>query len=215
VAASGGYWITMSSDRVIADPDTITGSIGVFAMLPTADKLLDKIPVHTGGYTTTWLAGAYDLRRSMDPRFAALMQAGVQHTYDEFTLKAGRARGKTPAQIDAVAQGRIWTGQQALDRGLIDQLGSFDDAIKAAEKLAGIKAEDAKIRYVEREQSRTERFLQSLDDVLAPSLMQAVRAQLGFTPPKELVDAGRELAWLGDMSKRGEAVAHCLCSIAP
>ncbi|MBV8604273.1 MAG: signal peptide peptidase SppA [Pelomonas sp.] len=211
VAASGGYWITMASDRVIADPDTITGSIGVFAMLPTADKLLDKLSVHTGGYTTTWLAGAYDPRRPMDPRFAALMQAGVQHTYDEFTAKAAQARGKTPAQVDAVAQGRIWTGRQALERGLIDALGSFDDAIKSAEQLAGVKAEDARIRYVEKEPSRTERLLQSLDDVVAPSLLDGLRAQLGFMPPKALVDAGRELAWLSDRAARGEVVAHCLC----
>jgi len=203
----------MASDRVIADPDTITGSIGVFAMLPTADKLLDKLSVHTGGYTTTWLAGGYDPRRAMDPRFATLMQAGVQHTYDEFTAKAAKARGKTPAQIDAVAQGRIWTGQQALERGLIDQLGRFDDAIKTAEQLAGLKADEAKVRYIERVPSRTERLLQSLDDVLAPSVMQAVRTQLGFTPPRVLMDAGRELSWLSDLSARGEPVAHCLCAV--
>ena len=92
VAASGGYWISMAADEVIADPATITGSIGVFAILPTADKVADKLGVRTGGYTTTWLADAYNPLRPMDPRFTQLIQSSINNVYKEFTTKAAVAR---------------------------------------------------------------------------------------------------------------------------
>lgn len=107
VAASGGYWISMSSDAVIADPGTVTGSIGVFGILPTAEGLMDKLSLHTGGVTTTWLAGGYDPRRPLDPRLQAAVQSGIDSTYARFTGLAAQARKSTPEQIDTVAQGRI------------------------------------------------------------------------------------------------------------
>ena len=137
VAASGGYWISMSSDEVIADPSTITGSIGVFGMLPTAEKLMDKLSIHTGGYTTTWLASGYDPRRPLDPRLAQVVQSSIEHIYADFTGKAAQARKKTQPQIDAVGQGRVWTGAQALERGLVDRNGLLQDAIASAAKRAG------------------------------------------------------------------------------
>ncbi|HEX7437294.1 MAG TPA: signal peptide peptidase SppA, partial [Caldimonas sp.] len=132
VAASGGYWISTSADEVIADPSTITGSIGVFGLLPSVDKALDKIGVHTEGVTTTWLGGAGDPRRPLDPRFAALVQAAIDHVYADFTAKVAQARKTTPEKIDAVAQGRVWSGAQAKERGLVDRLGSYGDALDAA-----------------------------------------------------------------------------------
>jgi len=110
VAASGGYWMSMSADEVIADSTTVTGSIGVFALLPTADKALDKIGVHSAGTTTTWLRGGYDPTRPIDPRFAELVQQSVNHIYADFISKASAARHATPEKIDAVAQGLVWTG---------------------------------------------------------------------------------------------------------
>ena len=225
VAASGGYWISMSSDAVIADPATITGSIGVFGMLPTGDKLLDKLGIHTGGTTTSWLAGAYDPRRPLDPRMAAVVQAGINHIYDDFTTKAAAARKKTQPEIDAVAQGRVWTGAQALERGLIDRLGSWNDAVKEAAKLAKLEGEP-RLNYIERELSRTERLLASLNDVMAPTISAAVsdaiKVQLGFTPPAALAQVGQELTWLSEVSgangnaggKPFATVVHCLC-LAP
>ncbi|HEU4373892.1 MAG TPA: signal peptide peptidase SppA, partial [Telluria sp.] len=129
VAASGGYWISMAADEVIADPSTITGSIGVFAILPTADKVVDKLGIHTAGVTTTWLADAYNPLRPLDPRFAQVVQSSINHIYSEFTTKAAAARKTTPEKIDAVAQGRVWTGVQAKERGLVDRLGSYRDAL--------------------------------------------------------------------------------------
>ncbi len=219
VAASGGYWISMSADAVIADAATVTGSIGVFGMLPTGDKLLEKLSIHTGGTTTTWLAGGFDPRRPLDPRLASTVQSGVNHIYAEFTGRAAQARKKSVAEIDAVAQGRVWTGAQALERGLIDRLGSFDDAVQAAAKLAKLEGEPH-VSYVERELSRTERLLSSLGDVLAPALLQALQTQLGFAPPALLVEAGRELAWLGELSAANgqgkmpfATLVHCLCRV--
>jgi len=215
VAASGGYWISMSSDKVIADPTTITGSIGVFAMLPTGEKLLDKLSVHTGGYGTTWLAGGFDQRRALDPRLAGVIQAGVLHTYDSFTSQAAKARKKSQAEIDAVAQGRVWTGAQALDRGLVDELGSFGDALVAANKLAKLKA-DAKPVWIEKSPGRFERLLDGLDLVLTPHIAAAVREQLGFTPPAVLTDVTRELSNLQQMAEGRRpygALVHCLCTV--
>ena len=214
VAASGGYWISMSSKEVIADPATVTGSIGVFGMLPTADKLLEKLSIHTGGYTSTWLTGGFDPRRPLDPRLQASVQQGINHIYDEFTSKAAAARNKPVADIDAVAQGRVWTGAQAKERGLIDRLGSFDDAIKSAAKLAKLEGAP-RISYVEREMGRLERLLSSLDEVVAPAIAASVRAELGLpVPPKALLQAQGELAFLAELSegkKPFTAVVHCLC----
>ena len=213
VAASGGYWISMSSDLVMADPSTVTGSIGVFAILPTADKLLDKLSVHTGGYGTTWLAGGFDPRRPLDPRLAASIQAGINNTYLQFTTLASKARKRTQPQIDAVAQGRVWTGAQALERGLVDKMGSLGDALAETNKLAKLK-DDTKPVYLEKEVGRFEQFLDSLDAVLAPSISEAIRKQIGFTPPAALVQAGKELSSLSQ-TVRGDkpygAVVHCLC----
>lgn len=216
VAASGGYWISMAADRVIADPSTVTGSIGVFGMLPTAEKLLDKLSIHTGGTTTTWLAGGYDPRRALDPRMRAVVQSGIEHIYDEFTSKAAAARGQPVAAIDAVAQGRVWTGAQALDRKLIDALGSYGDALKLAAELGKISGE-ARISYVEREPGRLERLMAGLGDVLAPPLVQAIGSQLGLGLPPVLREAQRELTELGALAAVGKgekpyaALVHCLC----
>lgn len=216
VAASGGYWISMSSDRVIADANTITGSIGVFGMLPTADKLVEKLSLHSAGTTTTWLARNYDPMRPLDPRFASLVQSSINHIYDDFTTKAAAARKKKVDEIDAVAQGRVWTGAQALERGLIDQLGSYGDALKAAAQLAKLEGEPRLI-YIEREPGKLDKLLASFADALAPSISAAVREQLGFTAaiPAPLQQVKSDLAWLGEVSegrKPFAAVVHCLCA---
>lgn len=219
VAASGGYWISMASDAVIADAGTITGSIGVFGILPTAEGLMDKLSLHTGGVTTTWLAGGYDPRRPLDPRLQAAVQAGVENIYARFTGLAAQARKSTPDKIDAVAQGRIWTGAQARERGLVDRLGSFDDAVQAAAKLAKLEVkagEKPRVAYVERDLSRSERLIASLTDVMAPPLAQAVGQSLGLDAlPAPVVEELAALKELSRLAARGQweraAAVHCLC----
>lgn len=220
VAASGGYWMSMASDEVIADQSTITGSIGVFAILPTADKVVDKLGIHTAGVTTTWLADAYNPLRPLDPRFGQLVQSSINHIYADFTGKAAAARKTTPQRIDEVGQGRVWTGAQAKERGLVDRLGSYDDALRSAAKRAKL-GDDYRVAYARLPESFAERLVESLGlgDVLAPS----VQVKLGLLPAdlaasalsgKTAAGIGRELGWLSDVADRRQpftAVTHCLC----
>lgn len=222
VAASGGYWIAMAADEVIAEPSTITGSIGVFGMLPTAQALMDKAGVRTGGYRTTWLVGAYDFRRDLDPRFAQLVQASIGHIYQDFTTRAAAARSTTREAIDAVAQGRIWTGEQARGHGLIDRTGSLADAIRAARERAKLP-EDAGIRYVEKKLPPFMQVLQSLGlDTAWQAAVGAVWAASPVNPVGGLAGVGtlnatqalEDLVWLSDVVQARRpftAVVHCLC----
>src|SRR5664279_35751 len=162
VAASGGYWISIASDEIVADAATITGSIGVFALLPSADATLAKLGVHPAGVATTWLTNAGDPRLKLDPRLAELIQMNVDHTYADFTGKVAAARKTTPEKIDAVAQGRVWTGLQAKERGLVDSVGSFRDALKSAAKRAKL-GDDYRVTYIERELSGFDKLVHLFD----------------------------------------------------
>ena len=217
VAASGGYWISMAADEVIADPATITGSIGVFAILPTAEKVVDKLGVHTAGTTTTWLADAYNPLRPLDPRFRQLVQSSINHIYSEFTTRAAVARKTTPEKIDAIGQGRVWTGVQAKERGLVDRLGSYQDALKAAAARAKLPA-DYRVAYVERESSRFERIL----NMFGASAAQAMTIQLKLgmlptgLPASSVKEVAKDMAWLSELNSGKEpfaAVTHCLCTM--
>jgi protease-4 len=217
VAASGGYWISMAADEVIADPSTITGSIGVFAILPTADKVVDKLGIHTAGVTTTWLADAYNPLRPLDPRFGQLVQSSINHIYSEFTTKAAAARKTTQAKIDEVGQGRVWTGAQAKERGLVDRLGSYRDALASAAARAKLPA-GYRVAYIEHENSTFERLL----GMLGVSSTQALSLQvkLGLMPSglpaAAVADVTRELGWLSELTdgrKPYAAVTHCMCSM--
>jgi protease IV len=217
VAASGGYWITMAADEVIADPTTITGSIGVFALLPTADKVVDKLGIHTGGVTTTWLSDATNPLRPMDPRFGQVVQSSINHIYSEFTTKAAQARKTTPAKIDAVAQGRVWTGAQAQERGLVDTLGSYGDALQSAARRAKLGS-DYRVSYIEHEGSRIERLLELFGASNAQAL--GLEVKLGLTPTGmpagAALDAAKELTWLSELSENRKpfaAMTHCLCTM--
>ena len=150
VAASGGYWIAMDADRIYADPSTITGSIGIFGLFPTVDRGLAKLGVHTDGAGTTRYAGAFDVTRPLDPGVAAVVQAVIDKGYRDFTGKVARARGRSVEQVDAVARGRVWTGEQARKRGLVDALGGLDAALADAAARARLGKRDAwRVRYVE------------------------------------------------------------------
>ena len=150
VAASGGYWISMNADRIYADPSTITGSIGIFGLFPTLDRTLGKLGVHTDGVATTKYAGAFDLTRPLDPGVATTVQAVIEKGYRDFTGKVAGARGKTVEQIDAIAQGRVWSGAQAQERGLVDAFGGLKDAVADAAGRAKLDAPDGwQTRYLE------------------------------------------------------------------
>jgi protease-4 len=214
VAASGGYWMSMSADEVFADAATVTGSIGVFALLPTADKAMEKIGVHSGGTTTTWLRGGYDPTRPIDPRFAELIQQGVNHIYDQFISKAAIARNSTPEKINEVAQGRVWTGLQAKERGLVDTLGSYTDAIKSAAVRAKL-TEHYAVTYIEAEPTGLDRFFKMLDVSLISNLAEQFQLNvLPGIPPEATQEIVNDMRWLADMTDRNQAfsvVTHCMC----
>ncbi|MBL8328295.1 MAG: signal peptide peptidase SppA [Rubrivivax sp.] len=215
LAASGGYWISLAADELVADPATITGSIGVFAMLPTGPGLMDKLSLHTGGTGTTWLVGAYDPRRPLDERFARVVQSVIDHIYADFTAKAAAARKTGKDKIDAVAQGRIWTGAQARERGLIDRVGSFNDALASARAKARLPA-DARVQWMEREGGRLSRLLDGLGAQAWGERLQAAGwlAPPLPAPPAVLAEARADLAWLAELTQQRApfaAVVHCLC----
>lgn len=136
LAASGGYWISMNADRIFAQPETITGSIGIFGLLPTFEQTLDNIGVTSDGVGTTSLAGAFRLDRPLSAPVRQLIQAEVERGYDTFIEKVAEARGQDPAEIEVVARGRVWSGEDALPIGLIDAHGTEDDARAALVELA-------------------------------------------------------------------------------
>ena len=218
VAASGGYWISMAADEVLADAATITGSIGVVGLLPSAEGAMDKLGVRTGGTTTTWLAGAGDVRRALDPRFQTLMQTVTDQVYRDFTTRVATARKSTPEKINEIAQGRVWSGQQALERGLVDRLGSLGDAVAAAAKLGKIEG-SPRVQYVEADPGRLQFLIQRLGVELPAVTMaqpglQALAATLGLgaaVPP----GMAQDLAWLAGTAQQTQPYAvnvHCLCS---
>ena len=150
VAASGGYWISMNADRIYADPSTITGSIGIFGLFPTVDRGLAKLGVRTDGVSTTRYAGAFDVTRPLDPGVGQVVQAVIEKGYRDFTGKVSAARKKPVADIDAVARGRVWSGAQAKERGLVDVLGGLDAALADAAARAKLGKPDAwQARYIE------------------------------------------------------------------
>jgi len=124
VAASGGYWIAMGADEVWASPSTITGSIGVFGILPTFSRPLEKLGIHTDGVGTTALAGKLRLDMPLDPDLKRIFQHATERTYDDFINLVAQSRQMAPQAVNEVAQGRVWSGSQAKERGLIDQAGS-------------------------------------------------------------------------------------------
>ena len=138
VAASGGYWIATGADEIWAAPSTVTGSIGIFGLFPEFSEPLRRLGIGVDGVATAPLAGALDPRRPLDPAAAEAMQLGIEHGYRRFLEVVAQARKMTVAEVDAVARGRVWTGEAASGLGLVDKLGSLDDAIAAAAARAGL-----------------------------------------------------------------------------
>jgi len=159
LAASGGYWISMDADRIYADPSTITGSIGIFGVIPSLPRALDKIGVHADGVGTTRFAGAFDITRPLDPAVGDVVQSVIDKGYRDFTTGVAAARKRSVEQIDGIARGRVWTGAQARERGLVDDFGGLQSAIDDAAKRAKLGKPDAfRVRYIEREATPFERL---------------------------------------------------------
>ena len=195
-AASGGYWISAGADRIWAAPTTITGSIGVFAVLPTFEDSLGAVGVTRDGVATGPFADVLDPTAGLAAPMARALQTGVDHAYQRFLETVGAGRNMSAEAVDAVAQGRIWTGAQALDVGLVDALGSLENAIADAAELAGLGRFG--VRHMADELSMEARLLLTLMDQLdahRPTTLQArlrarfvndLRALGAFSDPKRL-----------------------------
>ena len=219
VAASGGYWISMNADRIYADPSTITGSIGIFGLFPTANRALDKIGVHTDGVGTTKFAGAFDITRALDPGVGSIVQSVIDKGYRDFTGKAAQARGRSVQQIDEVARGRVWSGEQAKQRGLVDAFGGVDAAVADAAARAKLGKPDAwQTRYIEPTAKPFEQWFGGLVSSKAglgllrasgigeALLLEHVASQ-ARVPLKLLDDAIKQRG-----SVRVMPLAHCFCT---
>lgn len=191
VAASGGYWISTSSDQIWAHPSTITGSIGIFGMIPTYQRpLAEYLGVRVDGISTAPLAGVR-LDRELPAEVGEVMQRMIEQGYREFLDRVAESRGMTTEEVDAVAQGRVWSGVDAHELGLVDNLGDLDDAISAAAELAEL-GDDYTVSYVEKELDFKQKLMRDLmaratgsdgEDLIAPSpaagLLAGIEAAVG------------------------------------
>jgi protease-4 len=211
VAASGGYWIAMNANRIFAEPNTITGSIGIFGMYYSVPNTLARLGVQSDGVGTGPMAGAFDITRPLDPKVGAVIQAIINKGYRDFVGNVAKARGKSYQAIDAIAQGRVWTGRQALERGLVDQLGGLDVAVAEAASLAKL-AKGYPVRYEETPQGGFERFLSGLSQNASVHVLQSwgIRLPSWFARLPALTP---ELQLLRN-AKAGtpNIYADCLCS---
>jgi protease-4 len=162
VAASGGYWISMSADEIWASSTTLTGSIGVGATIPTIPRTLDWLGVHVDGIGTTELAGAFEITRPLGDNVKGLIGQSIRRTYAEFIRKVAEHRERSVEEVDVAAQGRVWVGSDALERGLVDRLGTLTDAVESAAELAGLEADTYMLEYVEQELGFAERMVLAL-----------------------------------------------------
>jgi protease-4 len=211
VAASGGYWIAMAADEVWASPSTITGSIGVYGMIPTFSRPLEKLGIHTDGVGTTPLAGKLRLDRPLDSDLKRIFQHATEQTYDDFVQLVTDARPLERYEVEAVAQGRVWSGAQAKDRQLVDQTGNLRQAIDAAARIAGLGSDYA-VQYKERELSGFEALLiEMTGSALAGfGVGQAGVPLLRSTLLEDLLG---DLNILARSAGEFSVAAHCLCRV--
>jgi len=212
VAASGGYWMSMAADEIWASPATITGSIGVFGMLPTFGGTLEKIGVHTDGFGTTNMAGKLRLDRPLDPGIARVFQSSTERTYRQFLNLVSVARGIDDVEkVDTLAQGRVWTGEQALERGLIDKTGTFQEAIEASARIAGL-GDNYQIEWIEPKKSALDEFLTDFMAGAVASLNLSISSPVNL-PVSWLQSMYDDLQFIARQQGKFTVAAHCLCGM--
>ncbi|MCS4237016.1 signal peptide peptidase SppA [Stenotrophomonas sp. BIGb0135] len=218
LAASGGYWISMNADRIYADPSTITGSIGIFGMIPNVARSLDKIGVHTDGVGTTRFAGAFDITRPMDPAVGQVIQSVINKGYADFTGKVADARNKPVEAVDEVARGRVWSGAQAKERGLVDEFGGLKVAVADAAKRAKLGDVDkVRVRYIEKGATPFAQFMSGFAGSHAGAWMLGESGMARLMLARSMPELDTQLRFVEDAARdpRGsspvKALAYCFC----
>ncbi|MEC7941408.1 MAG: signal peptide peptidase SppA [Pseudomonadota bacterium] len=187
LAASGGYWISMGADKILAQPTTLTGSIGIFSVITTFEKGLNDIGVYTDGVGTSPFSGL-GITTGLTQGAKDALQMGIEHGYRRFIGLVGENRGIDIDAVDKIAQGRVWTGQDAMQNGLVDEIGDFDDAIAAAASLAEL--ESYNIYWVEEPLSATEQFIQEFMNQVQMSIGLDIQSMI----PSSLQPISQQLA---------------------
>ena len=205
VAASGGYWISATADRIYARPTTITGSIGVFGIVPTFERALNKVGVYTDGIGTTPLSRAFDPFSGLSEDMTRILQLNVEENYEQFVNLVARGRDMTPEAVDGVAQGRVWTGAMAQTLGLVDELGSLEDAIVNAAELAELS--EYRIKRIRPDLSPRELLMSSLGGIESEWLPSGGRRIAAV-----LAEAEQFLEMLNDP---GDSYAVCELCMGP
>lgn len=219
LAASGGYWISMDADRIYADASTITGSIGIFGLIPTIPRALEKIGVRADGVGTTRFAGAFDITRPLQPEVGQVIQSVIDKGYRDFTGRVANARHKPVEQVDTIARGRVWSGAQAKERGLVDELGGLQQAVEFAATKAKLgKPDDYQVRYIEKAASPFERFFAGFANSRIGSLWlhdsDLARSLLAKASPQAAADLRfLEGAITPTRGVPVKAVAYCFCGL--
>jgi protease-4 len=212
VAASGGYWISMAANEIWASPTTLTGSIGVGATIPTIPRTLDMLGVHVDGVGTTELSGAFEITRPLGEGVKGLIAQSIQSTYAEFIGKVAEHRSRSVEEIDAAAQGRVWVGTDALDRGLVDRLGTLTDAIESAAELAGLEDGAYAVDYVEQDLSFAERVALALTAEALPLVDQTFGLPHWSSNVARFVESALDpLAFVDRLNDPRGIYAYCFC----
>lgn len=216
-AASGGYYIAMTADEIWASESTITGSIGVGALVPTFQRTLDSLGVHVDGFGTTKLAGQFRIDREFGEDARALLQMSVDEAYRVFIGKVAAERNLSTGRVDNLAQGRVWIGSDALELGLVDQLGGLDDAVASAAERAGLSEGEYSIEYVEADLTLRERIALELTLRVSGFARAFGVGTRGKDQPdllKQVVAAiENELGWLAMLNDPRGLYYHCFCQL--
>ncbi|EAQ2105417.1 signal peptide peptidase SppA [Salmonella enterica subsp. arizonae] len=191
MAASGGYWISTPANYIVASPSTLTGSIGIFGVINTVENSLSSIGVHSDGVSTSPLA-EISMTKALSPEVQQMMQLSIEYGYKRFITLVAEARKRTPEQIDKIAQGHVWTGQDAKANGLVDKLGDFDDAVAKAAALAKLK--QWHLDYYQNEPTVLDMIMDSMTGSVRAMLPEAIQAML----PAPLVSAANTVKAEGD-----------------
>lgn len=208
MAASGGYWVSMDADRIWAHPSTITGSIGIFGLIPTFPEGLSKLGIRTDGTGTTRLAGAFRADRGLSPEARQIIQREIEFGYRQFIDGVSRGRSLSVEEVEALAQGRVWSGADALDLGLVDRLGGLQEAIADAASLADLRPGDYRLERFEPELPWGLKLLQPFG---AQGQLSALNGWIGWLQGPLQIGQQVLAPWRWLQDPRG-VYAHCLCT---